>query len=90
MDICCFKKYRVRFHIMLLTCTILLGWVTSEPVCNWYKVGVLGSHVHSIVMSSNNMEGKIPAAIGRLTYLRMVELATMSGGRKYGGVSDGT
>jgi hypothetical protein len=52
-------------------------WCTSKPVCKWYKVGVLSSHVHSLVMSSNNMEGVLPPAIGRLVHLRMVELATM-------------
>lgn len=52
-------------------------WCTSKPVCKWYKVGVLSSHVHSLVMSSNNMEGVLPPAIGRLVHLRMIELATM-------------
>ena len=42
-------------------------------------MGVLGSHVHSIVMSSNNMVGSIPASIASLEYLRMIELATMPG-----------
>ena len=46
-------------------------------VSKWYKVGVLTSHVHSIVMSSNNMEGKLPHTIGHLSQLRMIELATM-------------
>ena len=46
-------------------------------VSKWYKVGVLSSHVHSIVMSSNNMDGKLPQSIGHLTQLRMIELATM-------------
>lgn len=43
------------------------------------QVGVLSSHVHSIVMSSNGMEGRIPTSISQLTYLRMIELATMPG-----------
>ena len=50
-----------------------------EPVSRWYKVGALGSHVHSIVMSSNNMNGKLPSSISNLTQLRMIELATMPG-----------
>lgn len=49
-----------------------------QPVSMWYKIGVLSSHVHSIVMSSNGMDGKIPASIGKLSQLRMIELATMS------------
>lgn len=55
------------------------NWLSSNPVCTWYKVGVLSSHVHSIVMSSNGMEGRLPASIGKLTQLRMIELATMTG-----------
>jgi hypothetical protein len=38
---------------MLWTCNT--RWMTDENVCTWYKVGVLASHVHSIVMSSNNV-----------------------------------
>jgi len=56
------------------------GWCEEGvPVCKWYKVGVLGSRVHSIVMSSNNMVGTLPTEISRLSHLRMVELATMPG-----------
>lgn len=40
---------------------------------------MLGSRVHSIVMSSNNMVGTIPSEISKLTHLRMIELATMPG-----------
>jgi hypothetical protein len=43
------------------------------------QVGVLLSHVHSIVMSSNGMEGELPAALEQLPQLRMIELATMPG-----------
>lgn len=35
------------------------------------------SRVHSIVMSSNNMDGSISSSIAHLTQLRMIELATM-------------
>lgn len=40
---------------------------------------MLSSHVHSLVMSSNVMEGGLPESIGALTHLRMIELATMPG-----------
>jgi hypothetical protein len=44
-----------------------LGWVDGMcPVSQWYKVGVLGSNVHSIVMSSNNMVGQLPDSISNL------------------------
>lgn len=41
-------------------------WCSPRPVSQWYKVGVLDSHVHSIVMSSNNMRGVISSSIGFL------------------------
>ena len=40
---------------------------------------MLTSHVHSIVMSSNGMEGQLPSSIYKLSELRMIELATMPG-----------
>eukprot|EP01038_Epipyxis_sp_PR26KG_P011227 gene11227-15067_t len=55
------------------------NWKTIHPVAKWYKVGVLSSHVHSLVMSNNGMEGKLPVSINNLTHLRMIELATMPG-----------
>jgi hypothetical protein len=56
------------------------GWTDPHiPVSEWYKVGVLGSRVHSVVMSSNNMVGPLPKNISQLTQLRMIELATMPG-----------
>ena len=53
------------------------AWGSSSPVSSWYKIGCLDSHVHSIVMSSNNLRGVISPGVGGLTRLRMVELATM-------------
>ena len=53
------------------------GWCSEDPVARWYKVGVLLSHVHSLVMSSNGMSGELPDEVGQLTHLRMIELATM-------------
>ncbi|CAM9434979.1 unnamed protein product, partial [Ectocarpus fasciculatus] len=50
------------------------GWRGPNAVSSWYKVGVLGSHVHSIVMSSNNMVGSLPPAIAELKHLRMLQL----------------
>ena len=40
---------------------------------------MLTSHVHSLVMSSNNLEGSLPHSIGQLQHLRMIELASMPG-----------
>jgi hypothetical protein len=51
---------------------------TTEPVSKWYKVGVLSSHVHSLVMSSNGMDGYLSPSIRHLRQLRMIELATMT------------
>lgn len=61
-----------------------MGWMNNNvPVSRWYKVGVLGAHVHSVVMSSNNMVGTLPQSISALTELRMIELATMPGESYY-------
>ena len=60
---------------------IKTNWITNQSIYKWYKVGVLSSHVHSIVMSSNGMKGRIPVSIGKLKKLRMIELATMPGNR---------
>ena len=60
-------------------CRLLLGWGSRDSVALWYKVGVLGSHVHSIVMSSNNMVGALPESLSDLSQLKMIELATMPG-----------
>lgn len=47
-----------------------VGWAEgTAPVSQWYKVGVLGSNVHSIVMSSNNMVGQLPDSIAHLQVL---------------------
>lgn len=56
-----------------------IHWNSDQPVAKWYKVGVLSSHVHSLVMSSNGMEGVLPSAVKYLQHLRMIELATMPG-----------
>ena len=55
------------------------NWLSECRVATWYKVGVLASNVHSLVMSSNNMRGSLPAEISELKQLRMIELATMPG-----------
>ena len=57
--------------------TTRTNWNSTEAVSKWYKVGVLGSHVHSIVMSSNGMRGQLPSSVSSLTQLRMIEFATM-------------
>eukprot|EP01036_Dinobryon_divergens_P022469 gene22469-30726_t len=49
------------------------NWNSILPVAKWYKVGILTSHVHSIVMSSNGMDGlvgSIPVELCRVTTLR--------------------
>jgi len=68
----------------LYTATSGSGWLCatnwaddSSSVSQWYKVGTLAGHVHSLVMSSNGMKGKLPAAIAGLKHIRMIELATM-------------
>lgn len=74
---------RMALHALYAS-TTGSGWLCSTnwvddtaSVSNWYKVGTLAGHVHSLVMSSNGMKGKLPAAIAGLQHIRMIELATM-------------
>lgn len=55
------------------------NWCSSKHVSSWYKIGMLHGGVHSVVMSSNGMDGCLPPSIGKLKQLRMIELATMPG-----------
>jgi hypothetical protein len=63
-----FNLFTYEMYLLYFVCVLLI-----------IQVGVLLSHVHSIVMSSNGMSGQIPTSIRALTHLRMIELATMPG-----------
>jgi hypothetical protein len=46
------------------------------------QVGVLGSNVHSIVMSSNNMVGQLPDSIANLQVRFCFQLLSLSAAKK--------
>ena|GEM_PF-1480826 len=59
------------------------GWaqaVRDNPtsVSDWYGVVTEGSHVVKLTLRSNNLQGTLPASIGKLTYLRELDLAGSS------------
>lgn len=51
------------------------GWMTDEPLGNWYGVGVdEAGRVTALSLRSNNLAGSIPAELGHLTELRSLRL----------------
>ena len=56
-------------------------WNMDQPVSEWYGVTVEGNHVVEISLFRNNLSGIIPQSIGKLTHLRILNLAfnTLSG-----------
>lgn len=49
---------------------------TSSQFATWYGITVVNGDISSIVLSSNNLEGKIPSSIGLLTKLKTLTLST--------------
>ncbi|MET0565115.1 MAG: S-layer homology domain-containing protein [Acidimicrobiia bacterium] len=58
------------------------GWGVNTNPCTWFGVGCLGNRVSSIVLEQNpndpgnNLTGSLPAALGNLTGLRTLDLAS--------------
>ena len=50
-------------------------WDTNEPVALWKGITVENDHVVGISLLFNNMEGELPASLGDLTQLRILELS---------------
>ena len=60
------------------------GWLADAPLDNWYGVRTdREGRVVELELIANNLEGQIPAAVGRLDQLRNLEL---SGAPAYGAV----
>jgi hypothetical protein len=50
-------------------------WDTSEPVEHWKGITVENDHVVGIRLLFNNLDGELPASLGSLTQLRILELS---------------
>jgi Leucine-rich repeat (LRR) protein len=62
--------------------TTKTGWAVSKNPCNWFGVNCVGNRVSSLVLEQtpndpgNNLVGSIPAALGNLTGLVTLDLAS--------------
>ncbi|CAM9526733.1 unnamed protein product [Chrysoparadoxa australica] len=50
------------------------GWGTDEPLENWYGLTLEEGHVTELRLKGNNLQGSIPATIGLLTKLKLLQL----------------
>lgn len=51
------------------------GWLLSDDHCSWFGVGCLGGEsVTGVGLSQNNLTGSIPAELGNLTLLVVLNL----------------
>lgn len=50
-------------------------WLSDAPVEEWYGIEVFDSRVVSIDLSENNLDGRIPYSIGKLTDLKALNLS---------------
>lgn len=52
-----------------------LSWPINEPVTQWEGVTISNNHVTEVRMLFNNLNGKIPSSINKLTHLKVLELS---------------
>lgn len=50
------------------------GWLTHPDPCMWYGVGCAGGHVSGLELANNALLGSIPAELGDLSLLTMLNL----------------
>ena len=50
------------------------NWLSDEPLDEWYGVGTGNGRVDGLSLGNNNLEGQIPAAIGLLDDLFLLDL----------------
>ena len=51
------------------------NWLSNEPLEEWYGVGVRSGRVNDLALDNNNLDGQIPAAIGLLDSLLILNLS---------------
>ena len=51
------------------------NWLSDEPLEEWYGVATRGGRVDNLNLRNNNLEGQIPAAIGLLDTLFILDLS---------------
>jgi len=51
------------------------AWNLSEPVSSWYGVGIDKGKVVSLNLFNNNLTGVLPKSIGKLSHLRVFNIA---------------
>ncbi len=52
------------------------NWLTNQPVSTWEGVVVVDDRVEALILDSNRLTGKLPAAIGQLRAVRTILLGT--------------
>ncbi len=52
------------------------NWLTANPVSTWYGIKVVNNRVDSIGLGNNNLIGSLPASIGDLHLLRILNLSS--------------
>ena len=55
--------------------TTNFDWLETPAPCDWYGVECNANHVTGLYLSYNHLTGSIPAAVGSLPYLEVLELA---------------
>ncbi|HMN29268.1 MAG TPA: hypothetical protein PKE45_14050, partial [Caldilineaceae bacterium] len=50
------------------------GWLASNTPCSWYGISCTTGRVSSINLSSNNLKGTIPSAVGSFPALTVLNL----------------
>jgi gliding motility-associated-like protein len=50
------------------------NWLTTQPLGTWYGIGVSGTQVISIRLSTNGLVGSLPGSLGNLTALQYMEM----------------
>jgi len=51
------------------------GWTSGAPLSDWHGVTTTGGRVHELTLPANGLWGLLPAEIGNLTELRVLNLA---------------